>query len=98
MIVFVQVITNYNNITLTIHYTLSYTVYDCGSLNNPVNGTVQFNLTTFGAIAVFTCDIGYNLTDNDGQDYRECLFGGWSGEDPTCQSKYYIISSIIIVH
>ena len=61
-------------------------------MNNPANGTVEFNLTTFGAIAVFTCDIGYNLTGNDGQDYRECLFGGWSGEDPTCQSKYYIIS------
>ena len=33
---------------------------------------------------MFTCDIGFNLT---GQDYRECLLGEWSGEDPTCESK-----------
>ena len=70
----------------------NYIVYDCGSLNNPTNGSVEFNLTTFGAIAVFSCDTGYNLTGNDGQDYRECLFGGWSGQDPTCQSKLCIIT------
>ena len=61
-------------------------VYDCGPLNNPNNGTVNFTLTTFGAIAVFSCDKGFNLTGNNGENYRECLFGGWDGEDPICES------------
>ena len=63
-------------------------VYDCGPLSNPDNGTVEFTLTTFGAIAVFSCDEGFNLTGNNDEDYRECLFGGWDGEDPTCESMF----------
>ena len=55
-------------------------------MKNPINGTVEFTETTFGAIATFSCVVGYNLTGNNGQDTRECLFGGWSGEDPTCES------------
>ena len=55
-------------------------------MKNPINGTVEFIETTFGAIATFSCVVGYNLTGNNGQDTRECLFGGWSGEDPTCES------------
>ena len=65
---------------------LFHPVYDCGPLTNPDNGTVQLTLTTFGAIALFSCDEGFNLTGNNGEDYRECLFGGWNGEDPTCES------------
>ena len=79
------------------------TVYDCGPLENPINGTVEFTETTFGAIATFSCVVGYNLTGNNGQDTRECLFGGWSGEDPTCESmklvyKMLLFHTIILVH
>ena len=35
---------------------------------------------------MFSCDEGFNITGNNGEDYRECLFGGWNGEDPTCES------------
>ena len=72
-------------------------VYDCGPLNDPINGTVQFAQTTFGSLAVFTCDTGFNLTGNNGQDYRECLTGAeWSGEDPICESR--MRNNLIMTH
>ena len=52
-----------------------------------MNGTVEFTRTTFGAIAEFNCDVGYNISGNNGKHYRECLLGVWSGEDPLCNSK-----------
>ena len=61
------------------------TVVDCGTLNATTNGDVSINETTFQQTAVYTCNMGYNLTGNS---IRMCqATGAWSGSEPTCQSE-----------
>ena len=63
---------------------LFLTVVDCGALNASANGQVSHtNGTTFGQIATYSCDTGYNLVGNS---TRTCQADGvWSGSEPTCQ-------------
>ena len=54
---------------------------------NPENGAVSFTTRTIDSVATYTCDSGYGLM---GVNTRICLETGlWSGEEPTCRSKYY---------
>ena len=66
------------------HYGVSlFSVVDCGSLTDPVNGQVNTNGTTFGETAIYSCDTGYNLVGNN---TRTCqATGQWSGNEPTCE-------------
>ena len=58
---------------------------DCGNLASPLFGTINIQLTTFGARVKYICNVGYNLF---GSTTRQCLSNGtWSNADPTCQSK-----------
>ena len=62
---------------------------DCGALLDPENGLVNYNATTLGAVATYTCQIvGYELV---GPATRVCqgnlAISGWSGEEPVCQCK-----------
>ena len=58
----------------------------CGSLDSPENGLLAISNITFGSIANYSCDEGYNIMGNE---MRLCLESGlWSGEDPICQSEY----------
>lgn len=58
-------------------------VVDCGSLNAPPNGDVEFNTTTFESTATYSCDPPFTLS---GVTFRTCLeTGSWSGKPPTCQ-------------
>ena len=42
-------------------------------------------MSTFGAMATYTCDEGFNLIGNS---TRLCQAdGSWKGTDPTCQSE-----------
>ena len=63
-----------------------FTVVDCGTLTNPVNGQVSHTAgTTFGQTATYTCARGYNLV---GGTTRTCQATGvWVGSAPTCQSR-----------
>ena len=56
---------------------------DCGTLSNPLNGTVLTpDGSGPGAIANYACIAGYSLT---GSATRTCeLSGDWSGTAPTC--------------
>ena len=61
-----------------------FPVYDCGSteITSPQNGSVEYNQTTFGSIAVFNCIDGYVLI---GPPTRICSIYGWSDEvNPMC--------------
>uniref|UniRef100_A0A3Q2GRD7 Sushi domain-containing protein n=1 Tax=Cyprinodon variegatus TaxID=28743 RepID=A0A3Q2GRD7_CYPVA len=54
-------------------------VISCGDLPTPPNGKKIGTQTTFGASAIFSCNLGYMLT---GSTVRECLLSGlWSGMD-----------------
>uniref|UniRef100_A0A3B3UG07 Sushi domain-containing protein n=1 Tax=Poecilia latipinna TaxID=48699 RepID=A0A3B3UG07_9TELE len=54
-------------------------VISCGDLPTPPNGKKIGTQTTFGASAIFSCNLGYVLT---GSTVRECLLSGlWSGMD-----------------
>ena len=66
---------------------LPYIVFDCGDLLSPMNGQVSvFNGTLYATgMAVYECDTGFNLL---GPMYRSCLFSGWSGVEPVCESKH----------
>ena len=57
---------------------------DCGSLNDPGNGSVNHTSgTTFGQTITYSCNTGYNLV---GDSTRTCqATGEWSGSAPTCE-------------
>ena len=58
-------------------------VVSCGALANPANGQVGHTGATFGQIATYSCNTGYNLV---GGSTHTCLATGmWSGSPPTCQ-------------
>ncbi len=68
-------------------YTLPLiTVFDCGALSSPENGTVLHPETTFGFVATYSCEEGFSLT---GPGERTCMnLGIWSGEDPQCICEF----------
>ena len=58
---------------------------DCGSLPNPLNGTVILNGTVEGSIANYTCNEGFSP---DEPVVRMCGSEGmWSGAEPTCEGE-----------
>ncbi|XP_031134127.1 CUB and sushi domain-containing protein 3-like isoform X1 [Sander lucioperca] len=57
-------------------------IISCGDLTTPPNGKKIGTQTTFGASAIFSCNLGYVLT---GSTVRECLLSGlWSGMETHC--------------
>ena len=72
-----------------IHLHISFCVFlvvDCFTLTNPTNGQVSLDMTTFGAVANYSCNEGYILT---GPTARTCQSNGnWTEDEPFCQSKY----------
>ncbi|XP_052257736.1 sushi, von Willebrand factor type A, EGF and pentraxin domain-containing protein 1-like [Dreissena polymorpha] len=57
-------------------------LHNCGNLSKPQNGLVNFAATTYGAIAYYVCDVGYNL---NGSKSSTCNgTGDWDREPPTC--------------
>ena len=58
-----------------------FTVVDCGTLTNPVNGQVSHTAgTTFGQTATYNCNPGHILMGNN---TRSCQATGvWSGSGP----------------
>ena len=69
-------------------YCYMHTLVDCGSLENPTNGQVDFTATFGGSIANYTCNQGYLLC---GAESRICQSNGsWSGSPPDCISKLYM--------
>ncbi|XP_060561585.1 furin-like protease kpc-1 isoform X2 [Ruditapes philippinarum] len=61
-------------------------VIDCGTPEQPVNGTLVFRKTTEGEEAVYFCFKDFKL--DSGKLVRECeANGNWSGDAPTCVSK-----------
>ncbi|KAH3698430.1 hypothetical protein DPMN_085950 [Dreissena polymorpha] len=45
------------------------TLHNCSNLSNPPNGLINFSATTYGAIANYFCDVGYNL---NGSKFSTC--------------------------
>lgn len=68
------------------HYPLHFlAVISCSDLPTPPNGKKIGTQTTFGASAIFSCNLGYVLT---GSTVRECLLSGlWSGTETHCLGK-----------
>ena len=59
---------------------------DCGNLTDPANGQVNHTAGTFGQIATYSCNTGYNLV---GDSTRTCqATGEWSGSESTCEGVY----------
>ena len=69
-------------------------VANCGSLPNPSNGDVGFfpaGSTTFGAVAIYTCDPGFSL---QGREERTCQADEtWSGSEPKCVRKLVYLAA-----
>ncbi|XP_069801473.1 complement decay-accelerating factor-like isoform X2 [Dendropsophus ebraccatus] len=56
---------------------------DCGDPERIKNGKIQVTGTDFGSIAVYSCNIGYSLTENS---HRKCTADGvWEGNPPQCK-------------
>ena len=61
----------------------SQIVIQCPLLLNPVNGVVQFTNRVIGAIAVYSCNIGYRL---EGRERQVCQQNSlWSEQSPSCE-------------
>ena len=57
-------------------------IVDCGDPGAPDNGQAHGNVYTYTSIVTFSCNIGYDLSNNHG---IECLFNGyWNASNPTC--------------
>ena len=58
---------------------------DCGPLDAPDNGAVNFVTSNVESIARYQCNSGFVLV---GENTRTCLLSGvWSDSDPICQGK-----------
>lgn len=69
----------------TLIFTIHILVVDCGDLDPPANGDVEFSETTFESEANYSCDLNYRL---EGPDRRECMENGeWSNGEPICERK-----------
>ncbi|XP_053387167.1 sushi, von Willebrand factor type A, EGF and pentraxin domain-containing protein 1-like [Mercenaria mercenaria] len=55
---------------------------DCGSLSAIADGTFTSPVTTHGAKATYTCNVGHVLTGGDST--RFCDAGIWNGTVPIC--------------
>ena len=59
----------------------------CPELPSVSNGGVRFTGREPGATASYSCDPEYDLS---GAQTRTCgQDGTWSGQEPTCESKFY---------
>ncbi len=68
------------------HKVLRSTAVDCGDLDDPEYGDVDFSKTTDGSKATYSCQQGYYLA---GPKTRFCLYlGKWGGNTPVCKRKY----------
>ena len=74
---------------LTIQSLLCYVsvaVIDCGSLEPPANGGVEFSDTVLGSQANYSCNPLFRLV---GSETRICMENReWSSDAPTCERKY----------
>uniref|UniRef100_A0A3B3ZK64 Uncharacterized protein n=2 Tax=Periophthalmus magnuspinnatus TaxID=409849 RepID=A0A3B3ZK64_9GOBI len=69
-------------------------VISCGDLPSPPNGKKIGTQTTFGATAIFTCELGFMLV---GSAVRECLSSGlWSGTETRCLAGHCGIPETIV--
>ena len=69
-------------------FCLLVVVMTCPDLENPDNGTVVVSGNQPGDTAVYSCDFGFTL---DEEDTRTCgQDGQWSGSEPTCVGKLYV--------
>ena len=64
---------------------------DCGTLDDIDNGGVVMSTSTFDSTATYTCEEGYDLSDDV---ERTCQAdGSWDGDEPECIRKYMHKSS-----
>ena len=82
------------SIQLFLNHVYNLLVVDCGSLPNPLNGTVDTSSgTVFERIATYRCDTGYNLA---GPMTRSCGSGGsWTSNEPVCHHKFSITQNLL---
>ncbi|KAH3836216.1 hypothetical protein DPMN_109587 [Dreissena polymorpha] len=61
------------------------TIKDCGPLNQPANGQMTVNATTYLGTTVFSCDLGYDVI---GSVILLCQADGtWNASEPVCQIR-----------
>ena len=66
---------------LPLYFTSLMSISECGPLDQPCNGHVDFE-TAIGGVATYSCELGYEL---EGESSRVCLDSGeWDGIAPCC--------------
>ena len=67
----------------------------CPPLNSPANGAVSINRRTPGGTATYSCNDGFTVRPASSQ-IRTCQTNGqWTGVDPGCQGKYYLLKFLL---
>ena len=84
------------SLLLSIPLLFTPSVVDCGGLSSPQNGQVILTNTTFGSIATYQCDDGFNLI---GDMQRMCQSNGeWSGNEPTCEGNHSLDYTFLVIY
>ena len=62
-------------------------VFDCGldDILTLEDGTLFYNITTFGSVATFECFDNFAFL---GESERTCQLTGWSNSNPTCGKEW----------
>ena len=71
-------------------------VVDCGLLDSPIEGSINFvnGTTTYQSVVIYSCSPRYGVS---GSTFRTCLGNGlWSGNESVCVGKSSVPSKHII--
>ncbi|XP_050718385.1 uncharacterized protein LOC126999691 isoform X2 [Eriocheir sinensis] len=69
---------------------------ECGDLENPLFGFVEFTGRRVGSLATYKCQQGYHLL---GEERRVCQGNGeWAASPPECRENLYCTNPPIIAH
>ena len=81
-------------LSLTTFFSFNLPAVDCGSLEAPENGRVQYSSTTLGSPARYTC---FNGFIREGAEIRICKITGiWTPAAPICIRTSNYSSHILI--
>ena len=75
------------------YFGITLNIVMCPELPDPSNGAVVVSGLTVGSTASYTCDAGFELSENI---LRMCEVDGiWSGSEPLCESgTHSLVDSI----
>lgn len=71
--------------TTSVFGMIPFVLVDCGNLDHPVNGRVEYFNSNYQSLASYTCDKGYKISGNN---VRQCGADAlWDLTTPICEIR-----------